>query len=91
MLAIYDPFKMSQKTHRVFYIEQMPGWFRTCQVLKIRFGECDVELGLNLFGEINYFKELPTPDQISNYSQYQEPDYILEQNKSINIQVWKRI
>ena len=42
---------------------------------------------LNFFGEINYFKELPTPDQISNYDQYQEPDYILEQNESINIQV----
>lgn len=87
MLAIYDPFKMSQKTHRGYNIEQMPGRFRTCQVLKNRFGECDVEVGLNFFGEINYFKELPTPDQISNYSQYQEPDYILEQNESINIQV----
>lgn len=87
MLAIYDPFKMSQKTHRGYDIERMPGRFRTCQVLKNRFGECDVEVGLNFFGEINYFKELPTPDQISNYDQYQEPDYILEQNESINIQV----
>lgn len=79
MLAIYDPFKMSQKTHRGYKVDEIPGRFRTCQVLKNRFGECDVEVGLNFFGEINYFKELPTPDKIQNYSQYQEPDYILEE------------
>lgn len=88
MLAIYDPFKMGNKSHRGYHVEEMPGRFRTCQVLKNRFGECDVEVGLNFFGEINYFKELPTPDKISDYTQYNEPDYILnELNNSIQIPV----
>lgn len=88
MLAIYDPFKMGNKSHRGYHVEEMPGRFRTCQVLKNRFGECDVEVGLNFFGEINYFKELPTPDKITDYTQYNEPDYILnELNNSIQIPV----
>jgi len=88
MLAIYDPFKMSQKSHRGYKIDEMHGRFRTCQVLKSRFGECDVEVGLNFFGEINYFMELPTPDHISDYTKYREPDYILDMfNQKIEIPV----
>lgn len=88
MLAIFDPFKEGIRNHRGYSVEEMAGRFRTCQVLKNRFGECDVEVGLNFFGEINYFMELPTPDKISNYTQYQEPDYILNMlNQKLEIPV----
>ena len=88
MLAIFDPFKEGIRNHRGYNVEEMAGRFRTCQVLKNRFGECDVEVGLNFFGEINYFMELPTPDKISNYTQYQEPDYILNMlNQKLEIPV----
>lgn len=76
MLALFDPFKEGLKSYRGYDIENMQGKFRTCQVLKNRFGESDVEVGLNFFGEINYFIELPTPDKISDYSVYTRPDYI---------------
>lgn len=78
MLAIFDPFKEGIKSYRGYNVEDMQDRFRTCQVLKNRYGECDVEVGLNFFGEINYFMELPTPDKISDYTKYQEPDYIQE-------------
>lgn len=88
MLAIFDPFKEGIRNHRGYNVEEMAGRFRTCQVLKNRFGECDVEIGLNFFGEINYFMELPTPDKISNYTQYTEPDYILNMlNQKLEIPV----
>lgn len=88
MLAVFDPFKEGIRNHRGYNVEEMAGRFRTCQVLKNRFGECDVEVGLNFFGEINYFMELPTPDKISNYTQYQEPDYILNMlNQKLEIPV----
>lgn len=76
MLAIYDPFKEGLKSYRGYNIDELNGTFRTCQVLKNRFGECDVEVGLNFFGGINYFMELPTPDKISSYTKFQTPDYI---------------
>lgn len=86
MLAIFDPFKEGLKSYRGYNVEDMQGRFRTCQVLKNRFGECDVEVGLNFFGEINYFMELPTPDKISNYSQYRSPHYILSMlQQTLNI------
>lgn len=78
MLALFDPFKEGLKDYRGYNVEEMQGRFRVCQVLKNRFGECDVEVGLNFFGNINYFTELPTPDKISDYSVIATPDYILD-------------
>ncbi len=79
MIAIYDPIKMGQKEHRGYKLEQMPGRFRACQVLKNRFGECDVAVGINFFGEINYFKEMPLPYEINDYQKYDSPYYILDE------------
>lgn len=73
MLALFDPFKEAIKTYRGYNIELMQGRFRSVIVLKNRFGECDVEVGLKFYGEINHFSELPTPDKISNYYQYLNP------------------
>lgn len=78
MLAIFDPFKEGIKTYRGYNIEEFNTTFKTVQVLKNRFGESDVEVGLNFFGGINYFIELPTPDKISDYTPYKTPDYIQE-------------
>nr|DAF63644.1 MAG TPA: Helicase ATPase REPLICATION [Podoviridae sp. ctz6O13] len=79
MIAIYDPVKMQQKEHHGYKMDKMLGRFRVCQILKNRFGECDVEVGINFFGEINYFKEMPRPDEITDYEKYNSPEYILEE------------
>ena len=49
--------------------------FRLVQVLKNRFGKADVNKGVTFHGEIGMFRELPKPEDISNYEKYLELKY----------------
>lgn len=51
--------------------------FRALGILKNRYGESDIEIGLNFFGKSNLWAELPKPDEIFDYEKYKTPDYIL--------------
>lgn len=77
MIAIYNPHRDGLKTYKKYNIEQLESNFRSIMVLKNRFGDCDVEVGCNFFGWINYFRELPKPDEIFDYERYTNPNYIL--------------
>ena len=55
--------------------------------MKNRFGDCDVEVGMNFFGGINTFHELPKPDEIYDYERYTSPNYILETSDNSNITI----
>lgn len=46
--------------------------FRLIQVLKNRFGKADVNKGTTFHGEIGMFRELPRPEDISDYDKYLE-------------------
>ena len=83
MLAVYNPFRDSLKTYRGYNIDVLQGTFRSVMVLKNRFGDCDVEVGCNFFGGINYFNELPKPDEIYDYDKYLEPSYLLNKEDEI--------
>lgn len=78
MIAIYNPNRDGLKTYKKYNIEQLGNVFRSVQVLKNRFGDCDVEVGMNFFGGINTFCELPKPDEIYDYERYTNPNYILD-------------
>ena len=78
MIAIYNPYRDGLKTYRKYNIEVLQGTFRSIMVLKNRFGDCDAEVGCNFFGGINYFSELKKPDEIYDYEQYTDPNYLLK-------------
>ena len=78
MIAIYNPYRDGLKTYRKYNIEVLQGAFRSIMVLKNRFGDCDAEVGCNFFGGINYFRELKKPDEIYDYEQYTDPNYLLK-------------
>lgn len=80
MLAIYNPWRDGLKTYKKYNIEELQGYFRSIMVLKNRYGDCDVEVGCNFFGGINYFKELPSYDNIYDYESFKSPNYILADN-----------
>lgn len=46
-----------------------------CQVIKNRYGQSDVNIGMTFHGEIGMFKELPRPEEIGDYAPYLELDY----------------
>ena len=77
MIAIYNPFRDGLKTYHNYNIEVLESYFRSVMVLKNRFGDCDVEVGCNFFGGINFFTELPKPDEIYDYHRYIDPSYLL--------------
>lgn len=84
MLALYNPHRDGLKTYKNYDIKQLESNFRSIMCLKNRFGDCDVEVGCNFFGGINYFYELPKPDEIYDYARYTNPNYLLESSNTID-------
>lgn len=78
MLAIYNPFRDGLSTYKKYNIEILQGTFRSVMCLKNRYGDCDVEVGMNFFGGINMFHELPKHDEIYDYEKYTNPDYLID-------------
>lgn len=58
--------------------------FRLLQVLKNRYGDSDVNIGLTFYGEIGLFKELPKPEEISDYGPYLNLNYKETKNEDNN-------
>ena len=78
MLALYNPNRDALKTYKKYNVEKLGNNFRSLMVLKNRFGDCDIEIGMNFFGGINTFAELPKPDEIYDYDKYTNPDWLLK-------------
>ena len=77
VLSIFSPHRERLATYNKYNIVQLTDKFRALSILKNRYGESDIELGLNFFGKCNLWKELPKPDEIFDYEKYKSPDYIL--------------
>ena len=48
--------------------------------LKNRYGDADINIGCTFHGEIGLFKELPRPDEISDYEKYLDLNNLREEN-----------
>jgi len=90
VLALFYPFREKIAKCEGYPIQNvLKGRFRLLQVLKNRWGESDKNIGLNFFGEIGLFKELPRPEEIGDYSLYLElkPEKIIvpqQMNNSVD-------
>jgi hypothetical protein len=77
-LAVYNPKRDGLSSYQKYLIkDNLESRFRSIMCLKNRFGDCDIEVGVNFFGEINMFAELPRPEDIFDYDKYTTPDWIL--------------
>ena len=81
ILTLYNPNRDKLASYRDYDITQLRNNFRIIGVIKSRYGDSDVEIGCNFFGGINYFKELPLPDDIYDYTKYTNPQYIINDIK----------
>lgn len=80
-LAVYNPNRDGLSSYQKYKIkDSLESRFRSIMCLKNRFGDCDLEVGVNFFGEINLFAELPRPDEIYDYEKYKYPYWTLENN-----------
>lgn len=79
VISIYNPHRDRLNSYRGYDISQLGDKFRVITVLKSRYGDSDVEIGVNYFGWINYWKELPKPDDIYDIAKYTNPQYIMNE------------
>ena len=71
VIALYYPFREKIARCEGYPIQNvLKKKFRLFQLLKNRYGQSDVNIGLSFYGEIGMFKELPLPEEISNYEPY---------------------
>jgi len=73
VIGIFHPFREKLTRCEGYDIRQMKDRMRLCQILKNRFGLADKSIGVNFFGEINYWRDLPLPQEITDYEQYLNP------------------
>jgi len=81
VIALYGPNRDKLNTHRGYDVKKLGDHIRMIQILKSRFGESDIEIGVNFHGGINMWKELPLPSDIYDYDKYVTPDYIIDENE----------
>lgn len=76
VIALYFPYREKIARCENYPIQSvLKKRFRLCQILKGRYGEADVNIGLNFFGEVGLFRELPRPEEIGDYAPYLQLDY----------------
>ena len=78
--SIFNPNRERLKNYRGYDISELQDKFRSITILKSRWGESDIEIGFNFFGNVNIWRELPLPDEIYNYEDYK----YLDKSESIN-------
>jgi hypothetical protein len=80
VLSIYNPNRDKLNTYRGYDVKKLGNCFRIISVLKSRYGEADIEIGVNFFGRPNWWVELPMPNEIYDYDKYTTPDYLLKKD-----------
>jgi hypothetical protein len=76
VIALYFPYREKIARCEGYPIQNvLKKKFRLCQILKNRYGQSDVNIGMSFYGEIGMFRELPKPEEIGDYEPYLELDY----------------
>lgn len=78
VMTLFSPFKVGLKDHRHYDIEKLGDRYVSLKVLKNRFGSANIRDALAFYGEVNLYKELPSPDEIFDYEIYKHPDWLIK-------------
>lgn len=78
MIGIFSPHKERLKNYSGYDIAVLEDSFRAIQVLKSRYGPSDKIIPCGFWGDINYWRDLPRPEQISDYTNYLDPNFTPE-------------
>ena len=71
VIALYFPYREKVATCEGYPIKTiLKKRFRLAQILKNRYGDADLNIGMTFHGEIGMFKELPKPSEITDYDYY---------------------
>lgn len=71
VIALYYPYREKISNCEGYPIKNiLKKRFRLCQIIKNRYGDADLNIGMVFYGEIGMFKELPKPSEITDYEIY---------------------
>jgi len=71
VIALFYPYREKIAKCEGYPIQNvLKKQFRLCQILKGRWGNSDVNIGVTFHGELGLFRELPKPEEINDYEQY---------------------
>ncbi len=70
VIGIFHPFREKMARCEGYDVRQLKDRIRLIQILKNRFGIADKSIGVCFYGENSYWKELPLPSEINDYSTY---------------------
>ena len=77
VIGIYFPYREKRVTCEDYAIKNGLGSnARLIQILKQRYGSSDIMKMVLFRGEIGYYKELPKPEEIDDYSKYLDLQYL---------------
>lgn len=74
VLQLFYPFREKLATYRGYRIlgdQGLTRWHRSIVISKNRYGIADQVINTWFAGSIGWFKELPAPDKITDYTQFQ--------------------
>ena len=83
IISLFNPFREKLATYHGYEIRHLQSNFRSISVLKNRYGEADVEDCVAFYGKIGFFKEIPKPDEINDYSKFQTTDWLVKGDNGI--------
>lgn len=81
VLALYSPIKHKLTSHKKYNIKELQQCYIACFLLKSRFGTSDIMVAMGFYGDCSMYKELPRPDEITDYEKYKYPDWTLTDSK----------
>jgi replicative DNA helicase len=76
VIAIFDAYREKVKNCAGYHFDKLLDNGRILQILKHRFGQSNLNIGLNFFGNIGVWGELPKPEDIYDYNKYTQIDGI---------------
>lgn len=79
MLAVFSPHKERLKNYEKFNIEVLQDNFRAIQILKSRYGASDIIVPCGFWGDINFWRDLPKAEEITDFNNYLEPNFQKEE------------
>lgn len=77
IISIFNPHREKLTSYNGYDISILQDKFRSITVLKNRYGDSDVEVGVNFFGHCGLWHELPRSEDIYDMARYTDPSYLL--------------
>lgn len=70
VMALFDPLKHELKKHNGYDITELKNKYRSFSILKNRYGEANLKIGLYFNGATGYFEELPDQNNHDELKKY---------------------